>query len=355
MDSRGFTVLVINPGSTSTKVALFAGGGGSGIAEIRSQSFEVDPSTGADSAGGLRLRSERIDEFLSGVTGLDCVAARGGMVRPIPCGVYRVNRAMIEDLLAGRYGEHPSNLGAPLAAGVGDAYGCPAIVADPVGVDEFLPEARLSGLSGIERKSFSHALNLRATARRAAVEIRGDFAESRFIGVHLGGGISVAAMVGGRIIDVNNSNEGGPFTPQRTGTLPVLQLVDLCFSGEFRGAEELKRRLTSEGGLVSYLGTDSVQEVIGRIDGGDPRAKAVMDAMVYQIGKEIGAMAAVLSGRVDRIVLTGGFARSPVSDWISERISWIAPVLVYPGEGEMTALAEAAVRFLSGVEEVREY
>ena len=341
-------ILVINPGSTSTKVALFATGETPHASprEMRGETLTVDESSS---------RLEGILAFLGETPELECVAARGGMVRPLTAGTYLVNDRLIDDLSSHAYGDHPSNLGAPLARAVAERYGCSAIIADPVGVDEFRPEARLSGLAGIERKSFSHALNLRATARKAAMAIGKTFEQARFVGVHLGGGISVAAIDTGRIIDVNNSNEGGPFTPQRTGALPVLQLVDLCFSGAFGSADKLKNHITRKGGLTSYLGTGSVEEVLRRIEAGDDEARRIMDGMVYQIGKEIGGMAAALGGDVDAVFLTGGFGREPVAAWIGRYVEWIAPVLVFPGEGEMVALAEAAVRFLQGDDEALGY
>ena len=344
---EAYSILVINPGSTSTKAAIY--GGCAELHEIKSAALPADLMAPAAE------RLDAIDKLLADVEAIDCVAARGGMVRPLPSGIYEINQSMIDDLESCVYGSHASNLGAVLAREIANKYACPAIIADPVGVEEFKEMARFSGLRGIERKSFSHALNIRATARRAADECGLEFRESKFVVAHLGGGISVAAVEGGKIIDVNNSNEGGPFTPQRTGTLPVLQLVDLCYSGEYRHADDLKRMLTTEGGLSSYLGTDSVREVLRRIDGGDDYARRVLHAMVYQMGKEIGAMASVLRGRVDAVLLTGGFARPPVTDWLSAIVDWIAPVRVFPGEHEMTALAAAALRFLTGVETLRRY
>lgn len=407
MSTEPARILVINPGSTSTKVALFHSrgrgvedGGGRRVEDAREPSdssvggrsrsgLADSPSNGpgdrdenSHSSGGtastpelirgetipadtivassaladlLPSRRAELGDFLDDIDHLDCIAARGGMVRPLAAGIYTVNDAMIDDLLSARYGDHPSNLGAPLAKAIGESFDCPAIIADPVGVDEFRPEARVSGLKGIERRSFSHALNLRFTARRAASDVDMPFEKARLIGVHLGGGISVAAIDGGRIVDVNNSNEGGPFTPQRTGSLPILQLVDLCFSGEYHDAAALKKKLTREGGLISHLGTDRVEEVIARADAGDAEAAGILDAMVYQIAKEIGAMAAGLSAKPEAIFITGGFARNSIIDRIFPFIDWMARVLVYPGEGEMEALAAAAVRFLSDEETAKTY
>ena len=350
VDTR--TILVVNPGSTSTKVSLFRLLEGN-LTEMDRVSVDVPSVT--EPGRALETRLPGIREFASRYRSVDCVVGRGGLLRPLSAGIYRVSETMIEELLGAVNGWHASNLGAPIADAIAQEHQCPAIVVDPVVVDEFTEVARISGLAGIERRSRSHALNLRAVSRRASNHLGKRFEECRFIGVHLGGGISVAAILDGRIVDVNDSNEGGPFSPQRTGSLPILQLIDLCFSGDFGSAEEVKQRVTTAGGLVSYLGTDSVEETIQRVEDGDVDAEKFLRAMAYQIAKEIGATAAVLCGKVDAIIFTGGFARSPVIDWISERVDWIAQILEYPGEMEMLALAEAAARMLDGIEESRLY
>ena len=345
-------ILVINPGSTSTKLALFTS---PGLDEISSQNVSIEEGFNGPLLDQIPVRQKAVDRFIEGVSSIHCVAARGGMVRPVPSGSYYVNPQMIEDLLECKHGIHASNLGAVLADVVARRYNCKAIIADPVGVDEFIPLARYSGLKGIERKSFSHALNLRYVARVAAEDLNVPFEKAKFVGIHLGGGISVAAIDSGKIIDVNNSNEGGPFTPQRTGSLPILQLVDLAFSGEFNSAEDMKDFLTRAGGLVSYLKTDNVEEVVSGIRKGKKDHEGVLRAMAYQISKECGAMAAALGARPDAIFLTGGFARPPVSEWIEQAVSWMTDVLTYPGEREMQALAMAAERYLAGVETPRTY
>ena len=348
-------ILVINPGSTSTKTAIFdsqAAGGGPAAGERKAPAERVGEAITAegDRLAGLIIFLDRHQ-----ISRIDCIAARGGLVRPVSAGIYPVNQRMLADLERNRYGTHASNLGATLADAVAKRYGCPAVIADPVGVDEFWPPARFSGYPGIERRSRSHALNIRATARRAACELAKPLHELNAVVVHLGGGISVASMREGRIVDVNDSSEGGPFTPQRAGTLPVLQLVELCYSGRFESAAALIDELTRRAGLNGYLGTDDGQEIIRRIAEGDSRSVEVMQAMAYQIAKEIGAAAAALSGRVDAIIVTGGLARPPLLEWILDRVGWIAPCTVYPGESEMLALAEAADRFLQGEEEAKEY
>ena len=359
-------ILVINPGSTSTKVALFAAvfdgdpvlpRGRQFVQELASENVEGQGEPGFDVASQLSSRTGGVVEFLrrQSVSVLACVAGRGGMVRPLAAGIYEVNERMANDLESCRYGAHASNLGALIARDVAREFGCPAIIADPVGVDELADTARISGYPGIERKSFSHALSIRAAARRAAATAGIRMDDASFVVAHLGGGISVAAVKNGRIIDVNNSNEGGPFTPQRAGTLPILQLIDLCFSGVFRDAESLKTELTTKAGLTAYLGTDDARQIISRIQSGDQDAERIFKAMAYQISKQIGAMAAVLRGGIDAVVLTGGLARLPLLDWIQEYTAWIGKSVVFPGELEMEALAEAAARYLAGTEEAKRY
>jgi butyrate kinase len=262
---------------------------------------------------------------------------------------------MIDDLSSDRYGSHASNLGALIAERIASAFNCPCLIADPVGVDEFDPLSRYSGLPGMERRCQSHALNIRATARKAAKNLNTTLEEANFIVAHLGGGISIAPLYLGRIIDVNNAYDGGPFSPQRTGSLPTTQLVELAFSGKYKSAEELNYTLTRKSGLLAYLGTDDGREIRKRIEQGDQQAAQVYQAMAFQIAKEIGAMASVLKGRVKAIIITGGMAHPPLTDWIKERTDWIAPLHLYPGEHEMTALAEAGLRFLLGQEKLKDY
>jgi butyrate kinase len=353
------TILAINPGSTSTKLALYDLRNGK-PEEKSQENIDHDPRELAGCAtplDQLELRLEAVKTFLErhSVRRVDVIAARGGLVRPIKAGSYAVNERMIDDLTCNRYGSHVSNLGALIAHRLGRELDCACLIADPVGVDEFEPLARYSGLPGMERRCQSHALNIRATARQAAQDMGSSMEKLRLVMVHLGGGISIAPLLYGRIIDVNNAHDGGPFSPQRCGTLPTTQLVDLAFSGKYAAAGELKSFLTKQAGLLAYLGTDDGREITKRIASGDALAREVYEAMAYQIAKEIGAMATVLKGRVDAIVLTGGLARPPLSDWIAERTSWIAPQRLYPGEHEMRALAEAGGRYLTGQEALQEY
>lgn len=349
------TILVLNPGSTSTKVALYYGEGA--VKEGPTESIPAPRGQPESSLEAAAARLTGVTEFLTRhrVTGLACIASRGGLTRPIAAGSYRINRGMLDDLRSNRFGSHASNFGAIMADELASIWNCPAIIADPVAVDEFCPEARFSGYPGIERRSRSHVLSIRAAIRRVAADLGKPFAETDAVALHLGGGISVAAVQGGRIVDVNDSNEGGPFTPQRAGSLPILQLVELCYSGRFESSEGVVRELTQNAGLRGYLGTDDGREIIERIGAGDGEARNVLMAMAYQIAKEAGASAAALSGNVDAVVITGGFARPPLVDWIRSRTDWIAPARVYPGELEMLALAEAADRLLRGVEEAEIY
>ena len=348
-------ILVINPGSTGTKLALYEGERPLHEAEI-----PLERSTGAP-VGVLEQLPERQAALLkfiqdNNIDRVDAISARGGPLRPLDGGTYRVDAAMLADLRLARYGEHASLLGALLAQGLAERWGVPAFVVDPVTVDELDAHARISGLPEITRSSRSHALSLKMVTRLAAAELGAKIEETRFVAAHLGGGISIAAMRGGRIVDVNDGLLGmGPFSPNRVGALPLRGLLDLAFAP---GANrtEITRRLARGGGLFAYLGTDDLREVARRIDAGDAHAGAVFEAMAYQIAKEIGAMSVALSGRVDAVILTGGLSRSErlvqmLSGWVGS----IGRVLVYPGEREMEALALGALRVLDGGEPAKSY
>jgi len=284
------------------------------------------------------------------------VVGRGGLLRPGPGGVYPVNAAMLADLTTARYGEHASNLGAPLAQALGAAYGAPAFIADPVTTDELLPEARLSGVPELERRSRAHALNIRACGRRAAAELQRPLAQCAFVVAHLGGGISVAAVRAGRILDVNDALLGmGPFSPERAGALPIGPLVELACSGRYT-REELLDRLARRSGLKAYLGTNDMRVVLSRCDAGDEQAALVLRAMVHQVAKEIGAAATVLAGRLDGVVLTGGLALAGAFvDALRERTAFLGRHFVFPGENELESLADAGFQAVSGLEPLREY
>ena len=355
-------ILTINPGSTSTKVAVFqlSGNDSAAVQQLVYQNIEHASEVlkqHKELLDQIGLRTACIMELLQAqkISKLDCIVSRGGLVRPVAAGSYEINQQMLDDLQQGRYGAHASNLGALIADELRQKFNCPALIVDPVSVDEFTPLARYSGLPGMERRSQSHALNIRATARVAAHDLGLRMEEANFVVVHLGGGISIVPLQHGRILDTNNANDGGPFSPQRSGSLPVTQLVKLAYSRQYQTAKELIYKLNREAGLLGYLGTDSGKEIVARINNGDKQAEEVLRAMAYQIAKEIGAMATVLQGKVDAIIVTGGLARPPLMDWLQASVAWIAPVHAYPGEREQEALAAAGARFLCGEEKLRKY
>ena len=350
-------ILVINPGSTSTKVAIFNQEGKEIFKESISHSTkELSQFKSLLEQGPVRkkiilntLKKEKIDS-----NSLRAIIGRGGVLKPLKAGTYEVNNKLINDLKNSPI-EHASNLGGIIAHEIAEEIDVPAYIADPVSVDEFTDIARLSGLKGIERKSLLHTLNIRASAFRYAKEQGKKFEESNLIVAHLGGGTSIAPIEKGKIIDVNNANDGGPFSPERTGSLPNKALIHLCYSGEY-SEKELYKLITYQGGLVSYLGTNDVREVMKKIEQGDKYAELIFEGMCYQIAKEIGAMAAVLKGKVEAIILTGGIAHNEILvNKIKDRTGWIAPVVVYPGEEEMKALAQAVIRVIAGIEKVKTY
>jgi butyrate kinase len=351
---RDFKLLVVNPGSTSTKLGIFEKEKFSYREVLRHPAGEL---AGCGSVIGqleLRLGASR-SWFGERAEAADAVVATGGLLRPVEGGTFRVNAAMLADARAGERGAHASNLGCLIADSISAEYGCPAYVVDPVSVDEFDPVARYSGHPLITRSSLSHALNIHAAARRAARELGIPHRLSSFVVAHMGGGISVAPVRGGRIVDVNDAASDGPFSPERSGGLPLQEFIGLSVSGKYTEAD-LRLMVMGAGGLVAYLGTNNADEVEKRIESGDVRAAEVYGAMGYQIAKEIGAMATVSGGLVDGVVLTGGLASSAMlTRWISDRVRTLAKILVYPGEMEMEALAEGALRVLNGEENEKEY
>lgn len=352
-------LLVINPGSTSTKIAIF---------QDEQPVFEQTlRHSGQDLAQYERVSDQyqfRKEAVLSALAATDvqvadlaAIVGRGGLVRPIPGGTYLVNDAMLADLRIGYSGEHASNLGGLLAHDIASEFGIPAFIVDPVVVDELTEVARLSGSPLMERVSIFHALNQKAIARRAATDLGKEYENTNLVVAHLGGGISVGAHLCGRVVDVNNALDGeGPFSPERTGTLPAFALAKLCLSGDYTEAE-VRKLIVGQGGLMAYLGTNDAREVVQRIQGGDEQAQIVYEAMAYQIAKEVGSAATVLRGQVDAIVLTGGLAydQDYLVEWVRERVKYIAPVLVYPGEDELLALAQGALRVLKGKETALDY
>ena len=347
----GFKILAINPGSTSTKVALYDEERPSLDLTLRHTAEQIARYTNIIDQLGWRREMilTALSEHGFDIMQLSAVIGRGGLVRPIPAGVYEVNEAMRRDLTNATM-EHASNLGGLLAAEIAAMAGVKAYIADPVVVDEMEEVARLSGHPDCPRRSIFHALNQKATARLHCDRIGIVYEKANLVVAHLGGGISVAAHKQGRVVDVNNALDGdGPFAPDRAGSIPSSELIKVCFSGQYT-KEELLKFISSKGGLVAYLGTNSVIQVMERIAQGDQRAKKVLDAMCYNIVKQIGAMAAALSGSVQTIVLTGGITyNEPVVEYIRERCSFIAPIAVYPGENELEALVTNALVVLRGV------
>jgi butyrate kinase len=348
-------ILALNPGATSTKIAVFDGD------QVRFKTMVEHQGSSLDAfprvMDQLDYRRELILEVLqkAGIrlSDLDAVVGRGGLLKPIEGGTYLVNASLLKDLGKGR--EHASNLGGVLADSLAKPLGIPAFIVDPVSVDEMAPEARLSGLPELPRHSFSHALNSKAVARRVARELGGTYAELNFVVAHLGSGVSITAHRQGRMVDVSGADEEGPFSPARAAGLPSLQLAKLCYSGKYT-ERQLLDLLVGSGGLYAHLGTRDVREAEQRAQEGDAHAALVMKAMAYRIAREIGAMATVLAGRVDRVIITGGIAYSKqiVAD-VSERVAFIAPIVVMPGEEELEALAEGALRVLRGEETAKVY
>lgn len=350
-------VLVINPGSTSTKVAIYKGKEMIKMKKIEHSAEELEKYKKVSDQYDYRLNL--IYEWLQSegisTSSLIAVVGRGGLLRSIPGGTYVVTEKMIEDLEIGIQGEHASNLGGILAKGIADSEKIKAFIVDPVAVDEFEDIARISGLKEIERRSLVHALNIKAVSHRRAKELGKNLSELNFVVAHLGGGISVTPVKFGKMIDANNASEMGPFSPERTGSLPVGDLVRLCYSGKYT-LDEMKIKIKGKGGLMSYLGTTDGRKIEERIKNGDEYAELIYSAMAYQIGKEIGAMATVLEGKVDNIILTGGLAYSEyLVNIIKDMVEFIAEVVIYPGEDEMKALNEGVLRVLEGEEKEKIY
>lgn len=353
-----YRLLTINPGSTSTKIAIYDNEKPVLVETIRHSTEELAPYGSIFEQYEFRKNVilETLNEKGINITKLNAVVGRGGLLKPIPGGTYAVNQAMIKDLEKGVLGEHASNLGGMIANEIASQLNIPSFIVDPVVVDEMEDVARISGMPEIERKSIFHALNQKAVARRAAKDMGKEYNQVNFIVAHLGGGISVGAHQKGRVIDVNNALDGeGPFSPERSGGLPVGDLAKLCFSGKYSHGE-IKKMITGKGGLVAYLGTNDGRDVTKMISEGNKEAELVFEAMAYQVAKEIGSCAAVLSGNVDAILITGGLAYGEtLVNWIKKRVEFISQVLVYPGEDEMIALAEGGLRVLRGEEKAQEY
>ncbi len=351
-------ILAINPGSTSTKISVY-----DADKEVFTQNLRhsnEDLAQYETIIDQFLFRKEVILKALAEnnfkVEDLSAVIGRGGLLRPIPSGVYAVNEEMMADLRSAKYGEHACSLGALIANEIGTQIGRPAYIADPVVVDELSDVARIGGHPMFPRLSIFHALNHKAIAKMYAREIGKKYEDLNLIVAHMGGGVSVAAHDHGRVVDVNNALYGeGPFSPERTGSISAMQLADVCYSGKYTLAE-MKKIIAGKGGIVSFLGTNNFKDVDDRVAAGDKEAKLISDAFVYQTAKAIGGLAPVFAGKVDGIVLTGGIAYGKIiMKELTDMVSWIAPVKIYPGEDEMSALVSNALAVLEGREEVKIY
>lgn len=353
----GYNILAINPGSTSTKIGWFLDDVEVWVETLRHSREDLEPFDSVVAQQDFRLRC--IERAVSAhgyrFEDLSAVVGRGGIVDPIPGGTYVVGELLLRHLQRGKPWEHASNLGGIIGNALAGEWSIPAFIVDPVSVDELDDVSRVTGLPELPKRSLVHALNIRAIMRRASGELGKNWQAANFIVAHLGGGISIAASRGGRIVDVNNANELGPFSPQRAGGVPAGDLLRLCFSGKYN-EKEILRKLVGRGGVLAYLGTDNMEEVAGRVIAGDEKASLVYHAMALQVAREIGACAATLEGDVDAVILTGGVAHDRAFDaLVTERVQWIAPVLVYPGEDELAALAGGALRVLRNEEEALDY
>ncbi|UCB45906.1 MAG: butyrate kinase [Spirochaetota bacterium] len=352
-------IFVINPGSTSTKLSLFHDEKQILSEQIHHSLDQLKEfSTIIDQ---YHFRKETIEQFINKrklpLTSLSVVVGRGGLLHPVPSGTFRVNNRMVEDLTAARYGEHASNLGALLAKGLADPLQIPAYIVDPVVIDELDNVSRIAGHPEFERLSLFHALNQKAAAREAASRIGKQYDEANIIVAHLGGGISVGLHKNGRVVDVNNALDGdGPFSPERTGTVPAGQLVEICFKGKY-SHDQIRRILKGEGGMVSYLGTNSTKEVVERIEAGDSKAELIYMAMAYQIAKQIMSLFPGADSNIDAVVLTGGIVHDEryMVSWIKQMLGRGVCIVVIPGEMEQKALALGALRVLLGEEASQEY
>ncbi len=353
-----YRILIINPGSTSTKIGIYEDEKQvmeetlrHSTEELRDFAMIIDQKNFRKSVILDILKDKGID-----LKSIDVVVGRGGMLKPISGGTYAVTDDLLEDLKIGRQGQHASNLGGVLAREIGDEIGVPSFIVDPVVVDELEPIARYSGVPELPRRSVFHALNQKAVAKRYAKEKGVPYNSLNLIVVHMGGGVSVGSHVGGRVVDVNNALDGeGAFSPERAGGVPAGDLVKMCFSGRYTQAEVMKK-LVGGGGFNAYIGTNDMRDLVKMASEGNKAAADLIDAFHYQVAKDIGAAATVMKGKVDQIIVTGGIAYNKVTiEALKERAGWIAPFTVYPGEDELLALAQGAIRVMDGEEEVCKY
>ncbi len=350
--------LIINPGSTSTKIGVFEDETLLFEETLRHSTEEI--AQYATIVDQKDFRKNIIISLLKekdfDINSLNMVVGRGGMLKPIPGGTYAVSDDLLEDLKIGKQGQHASNLGGILAREIGDSIGVPSYIVDPVVVDELEPISRYSGVPELPRTSVFHALNQKAVAKRYAKEQGKDYTSLNLVVVHMGGGVSVGAHKAGKVIDVFNALDGdGAFSPERAGAVPSGALIKMCFSGQY-SEKEVYKKIVGGGGFNAYCGTNDMRDVDKMVDGGDAKAKEIRDAFILQVSKDIGSMACVLKGQVDRIIVTGGIAYgADVVAALKERAEWIAPFTVYPGEDELLALVQGGLRVLNGEEKAMTY
>ena len=350
--------LIINPGSTSTKIGVFEDETLLFEETLRHSTEEI--AQYASIVDQKDFRKEIIVNLLNeknfDINSLNMVVGRGGMLKPIPGGTYAVTDELLEDLKIGKQGQHASNLGGILAREIGDSIGVPSFIVDPVVVDEMMPIARHSGVPELPRTSVFHALNQKAVAKRYANEIGKAYTDLNLIVVHMGGGVSVGAHKNGRVVDIFNALDGdGAFSPERAGSVPSGALIKMCFSGKYT-EKEVYKKIVGNGGFNAYMGTNDMRDVEKAVLAGDEKAIEYRDAFVLQVAKDMGSMACVLDGKVDQIIVTGGIAYDKgVVSGLKERAEWIAPFTVYPGEDELLALVQGGLRVVNGVEEAMKY
>ena len=353
---KKYRMLIINPGSTSTKIAVYENQKPIFEDKLPHSAEELAPFSKL--AGQLDFRREVLEKAMKerniSFDELDAIVSRGGLTHPVTSGTYEINELMVSIVKSGKYGEHACNLASMIAFDLSNKFGLPSYIADPVVVDEMQDIARYSGTPLIQRASIFHALNQKAVSRRVANGMGKKYEECNFVVAHLGGGISVAAHKKGKCVDVNNALGGeGPYSPERAGGVSAFGVIDLCFSGEYT-KDELKKMLVGQGGLTAYLSTNDGFEIERMIKGGDEKAKEVFLGMGYQVAKEIGAAATVLHGELDAIILTGGLAHNKdFTDYIENMVKYIGKVVTYPGEDELLALAESGLRVLRGEEKAK--
>ena len=350
--------LIINPGSTSTKIGVFENETLLFEETLRHSTEEI--AQYASIVDQKDFRKQIILDLLKeknfDIKSLQVVVGRGGMLKPIPGGTYAVSDALLEDLKIGKQGQHASNLGGILAREIGDSIGVPSYIVDPVVVDELMPISRYSGVPELPRTSVFHALNQKAVAKRYAKEQGKAYDSLNLVVVHMGGGVSVGAHEKGRVIDVFNALDGdGAFSPERAGAVPSGALIKMCFSGQYT-EKEVYKKIVGNGGFNAYVGTNDMRDVEKMVQSGDKKAAEVREAFIMQVAKNIGSMACVLKGKVDQIIITGGIAYDKVVvAGLTERAGFIAPITVYPGEDELLALAQGALRVMNGEEKAMEY